>query len=452
MRRIEVSLAKVLLLLLALPWVGTLLIVDSGLTWMARASAVEFTTPTCLETATLEELITCIVGQMPGRDSEGFVVPTSTEQSDWRSVIAQMLSDQCDDINLPASLSGIYSVGTFNDAGNGQSYCALIEILDEDGNGKVDRGWGTFILNPNPSRELSIHIAHPIADSRTEDQGIDVFKGTNSRSFLMAGTHRDANSTLSACQPSEVEADVAHNVANMFQPTVQDLLNFYEAIGVEFVAIQFHGHAPSSCPGLDVYLTYGRPTPPSPGDKLLELQSNLLAHNPDWTVTVPGDTPSCTLHGSTNVQGRLLNGVAAENVCTIAASSYSGRFIHIEQKAGFRNAGDWVGAINDTWPAASTVSLSVTPPTIPPGGTLTATWSGIAAPTPTDWLGLYVPGADNAELLAWRYTTGDASGSVPFELPGTLAPGTYELRLLANDGFTLLATSDAFTVTEEHYC
>jgi hypothetical protein len=41
--------------------------------------------------------------------------------------------------------------------------------------------------------------------------------------------------------------------------------------------------------------------------------------------------------------------VAAEDVCTIPASSYSGRFIHIEQKSAFRDPNNWIDAINDTW-------------------------------------------------------------------------------------------------------
>ena len=32
-------------------------------------------------------------------------------------------------------------------------------------------------------------------------------------------------------------------------------------------------------------------------------------------------------------------------------------------------------------------------------------------------------------------------------IPGTITPGTYELRLFRNDGFTRLATSNTFTVT-----
>jgi hypothetical protein len=99
-------------------------------------------------------------------------------------------------------------------------------------------------------------------------------------------------------------------------------------------------------------------------------------------------------------------------------------------------------------------SLSVSPMTIAPGGTVTASWSGIVSPSSTDWIGLYTPGAANASFIDWLYVscsktpgTARASGSCSFTLPTTLSPGTYQLRLLANDGFTVLATSSSFTVT-----
>jgi hypothetical protein len=226
-----------------------------------------------------------------------------------------------------------------------------MEIKDRDGDGIVDKGWGTFITNLSSSRELSIQIPHPIADIATIDEGIGVFKETDSRSFLMAGTHPDANSEISTCQSSFPKSDVAHNVANFFQPAEQELLSYYNSAGgVNFVAIQFHGMGPSSCGGVDVYLTHGPSLSPVSGDKILQLQSNLAFYNPGWVVTVPGDSPSCKLGGSTNVQGRLLNGVAANAACYTTASEYSGKFIHIEQKAEFRSSADWIDAIMDTWP------------------------------------------------------------------------------------------------------
>lgn len=100
-------------------------------------------------------------------------------------------------------------------------------------------------------------------------------------------------------------------------------------------------------------------------------------------------------------------------------------------------------------------TLAANPTSIGLRGTITATWSGIASPTSTDWIGLYVPGAGEPSYIDWIYvscsqtaSTPRASGSCPFVLPANLTmPGTYELRLFANDGSTLLAMSNPFTVT-----
>jgi hypothetical protein len=40
------------------------------------------------------------------------------------------------------------------------------------------------------------------------------------------------------------------------------------------------------------------------------------------------------------------------------------------------------------------------------------------------------------------------AGSCALVVPAELAPRTYELRLLASNGYTTLATSNAFTVTQ----
>jgi hypothetical protein len=110
------------------------------------------------------------------------------------------------------------------------------------------------------------------------------------------------------------------------------------------------------------------------------------------------------------------------------------------------------GALTVTAPPSAT--LSVAPTSVASGGTVTADWTGIAAPTPRDWIGLYVAGAAGNSSIEWMYVScskspaaARAAGSCAFALPASLAPGSYELRLLANDGYTRLATSPAFTVT-----
>ena len=326
----------------------------------------------------LDNLVACIVAHMPGKNTNGFVVPDAATLGDWQNVVNQMLGNQCD-IPLPASLSG-YSNFTFLDAG--KQYCVLMETdtYDTGNNGyKVKKGWGTVIVNGSAKLELSIQVPHPIYEQGTEAEGIGVFKGVQARSFIMAGTHRDANPAIkSICEPwathgtnptlFDTEADAGHNNLYMpFQSAVQALLDFYQAPNSNFVAIQFHGHAASAiCPGgVNVHMTYGVNQAPTAGDSLLTLQSKLnAAHQvpaPAWVVTVPMEpnVPVCTLNGTDNVQGRLLNNVLPADVCTTSATSPSGRFIHIEQLQPNRKASDWIASIEETWPLGIPFSVAV---------------------------------------------------------------------------------------------
>jgi hypothetical protein len=305
---------------------------------------------TCPAAGTLEELAICIAGHMPDEGSEGFVVPGDDVRSDWSVVVREMLAGRCDDIALPSSLASVYSIRTFVDGDDLQGYCVLMEILDEDANGIVDRGWGTFITNPAADREINVQVAHPLADTMVEVQGIGIFKGIGARSCLLAGSHREANSTPSACQAAYTGSDVAHNVDNLFQTATVQTKSFYDVLGTSFVVFQFHGMASTTCPGVNVYLTHGLSSAPGATDRILDLKSNLLAHNPTWVISVPGDTPPCSLNGTTNVQGCFLNGVAAGSVCTTLASSSTGIFYYTEQILASRNAVDWIDAIIDTWP------------------------------------------------------------------------------------------------------
>jgi Fibronectin type III domain len=305
---------------------------------------------TCASSATLDALGVCIRNQMPKSGSNGFVAPTAAEQADWRSVVYKMLQGSCD-FSLPASLSGVMQIKTFTDSGNGRNYCVLMEAHDADGNGIVDHGWGTFIVNNNATRELSHQAPHPITDSTTEIQAITIFKETDSRSYLMAGAPRDANSANSACQSSFKEADVAHNTANMFHATNQALINWYGA--ASWTAIQWHGMAADTCPNTDVFPSHGMNVKPVATDKISVLRDNLLIHHPTWDVDLPG-ADACSLNATDNTQGRLINGVPAGDVCGTPATIYNGKFIHIEQDPNFRNPYDWINPVRDTFPVRKT--------------------------------------------------------------------------------------------------
>ena len=304
----------------------------------------------CAKTNALEELIACVLAKMPRRDTQGYVAPPANLAGDFKQVATQMLAGKCDDIALPASMAKIYSVATFTDKQNNASYCVALEILDENANGTIDRAWGTFIVNPKATRELSIQAPHPLADLATEAQAIAVFKGVNARSYALAGSHRDANKERTTCQPGtgEGEADAAHNVKDIFFAATDALNEFYK--DKEWSAIQFHGMGATSCVGVDAFLSYGVQVAPKPGDKIVTLRDNFAKQQPKMIATVFGENPPCNLYATTNVQGRLLNNVPAAQVCELPATNYTGKFIHIEQKTNSRAAiADWIAAINATW-------------------------------------------------------------------------------------------------------
>src|SRR5439155_1131119 len=99
-------------------------------------------------------------------------------------------------------------------------------------------------------------------------------------------------------------------------------------------------------------------------------------------------------------------------------------------------------------------TLTVSPTSVTAGGSVSGTWSAIAGPTGLDWIGLYAVGASDTAYLAWVYVScaqapgsAKAAGACPVGIPSTLPPGTYELRLLANNGYTRLATGNPLTVS-----
>jgi hypothetical protein len=103
---------------------------------------------------------------------------------------------------------------------------------------------------------------------------------------------------------------------------------------------------------------------------------------------------------------------------------------------------------------AAALTLSASPSTLPRGGSLTVSWSGIARPGPTNWIGLYQPGAPStAHLGNWVYvgcsktaSTARASGSCAFPIPNALTAGQYELRLHDSSSWNSIVTSSRVTV------
>jgi probable HAF family extracellular repeat protein len=100
-------------------------------------------------------------------------------------------------------------------------------------------------------------------------------------------------------------------------------------------------------------------------------------------------------------------------------------------------------------PTITTSSSSATA-----GGTSVVSWSGIISPIALNSIGLFPFGGSNTDKLKSIYLScsslpgfAPVAGTCPFVIPQNVAVGQYELRLLADDGATVLARTDPFTVT-----
>lgn len=314
----------------------------------------------CSSSTTLESLVDCISRQMPQHESNGYVAPTGAQLSEFRTVVASMLSGQCD-FTLPQGIRNNMAIRSFTDSGNGRSYCVLMEVLSTVKPGYVDKGWGTFIVDNNATREIAHVASHPKfdlnttgapGDAFTEREAVRIFKQTASRSYLMAGARRSANTASSACQSSYKVSDAAHNTATMFFTAYQALQDFYGSD--DWTAIEWHAKAASSCEN-DMFMSAGVNTLPAAGSKVMLLKQQIQLQRPSWVVETTGAS-SCTLSGTTNTAGRLLNGVAASSVCGTGAKAASGRFMHIEQTATVISADlngtstAWANAIKAAFP------------------------------------------------------------------------------------------------------
>lgn len=391
----------------------------------------------CASATTLGGLILCIREGMPRAGSEGFVVPTAAERLDFRAVVGEMLRGHCD-FALPPSLAGAMRLRSFADEDNGKTYCVLREAQDADGDGRVDRGWGTFIVDPTATRELVHEAPHPLADTETDLQAVEVFKGTDSRAFLLCGAHRAANAAASGCDARYEEADCAHAIANMFHPAILEIDAFYGARA--HTQIQWHGMAATTCASVGAHLSQGVAEAPLPGVSALALQSSVVKKNPGWVVSVPGNG-GCELDATDNIGGRFLNGVPPASLCDADAGSPTGKFLHVEQHLPLRVASAWIAPLAETFPIVAPLPPSALVAT-PGKASVTLSWSPVNGASGYDVLRASASGGPWTEVETAIVTIGYLDAPVK---KGT----TYHYAIRARNPLGLSAPSTPVSVKVE---
>ncbi|MBD3179442.1 MAG: T9SS type A sorting domain-containing protein [Candidatus Latescibacteria bacterium] len=299
------------------------------------------------ESGDLMDEIESIRVNIPGSGDEGFEIPTSTELNNWREICESLLLGRVEEVDSLVTdyFPTIYEFVLFTDTDyQNYQYYILREISP------IQKGWGTYILGVDYQREIAIEVPHARYEINTPSEGIDIFRRTGSRVFIMTGTHRCSNDQWSPCDGSSSVcgdghyhiSDVAHNVDCFYQLMHEAFTDIYP-LGYSF---SIHGTSSSDCP--DIFLSNGRGDDSQP--IIYEMKDRMNSMG-DISVSVAGDgTSSCTLTGATNVQGRYTN--SSPNPCYQAAYANNGHFIHAEQQRRVRDNYSvyvkFIDAINST--------------------------------------------------------------------------------------------------------
>lgn len=272
--------------------------------------------------------IGAIIDNLPGDTGDDYVPPTNSQLVNWETCLLHLIQRNYVDAELMANQLD-YDLIRFTDNSNNQPYY----ILQSQSTGS--NLWGTYVFNPRACQSnLVIQAPHPRNDTNTGDQGIFILKDIGAIFYMVAGTHRCNSDTYSVCSgttstcdngsESFRESDMAHIDHSIFHKTTEILL---DKLADPFF-IQLHGFSKGAD---DPYLILSNSTTAIPEvDYLSQLGDALVAIDPTLTFKVAHITPSIRLKGTTNTQGRLINGSA--DPCSTSSPMNSGRFLHIEQE------------------------------------------------------------------------------------------------------------------------
>lgn len=271
---------------------------------------------------------------MPAEDSEAFVVPDTTQLKQWKRMMDLFVAEsysQAED-SLTANFPDYEMILLTDTSFINRQYYLIREKYP------VSLGWGLFASDPDYQRDAIIAVPHPLHDSFTPQEGVNMFQYLGGRMLVMAGTHRCANDqaavsdgTTTVCNETNTSekykvSDMAHYDSSAFQIAHESM----KELSANVYAINLHGHANSSCE--DVFLSNGRSDDPQPS--LQTVRDSLIANSIDAAMT--GDGSSCTLAGTTNVQGRYING--SSNPADDQPVSNTGFFFHVEQSQNIRRS------------------------------------------------------------------------------------------------------------------
>ncbi|MDT8915746.1 hypothetical protein [Amycolatopsis sp. PS_44_ISF1] len=174
----------------------------------------------------------------------------------------------------------------------------------------TERAWGAFLVNLSAPVQLMVQAPHPVADQHSEKLALDHWRKTPGALLILAGAHRDATGIQ---QGGYAIADVCKQTGSLFHQVVAA----YADRNVP--AVQWHGFADSSAPGLEKIVATGSANPGPTSRRIArELADIGFAVGRGWDSSGSGTS----LTALTNVQGddASAKGVAWTHIESSASS------------------------------------------------------------------------------------------------------------------------------------
>jgi hypothetical protein len=283
-----------------------------------------------------------LANQMPS----DFVPADLARRDAWEDIMATAMSSDWPETFLAASAIG-YEVVELFDTATDETFHLLRERFVPGEPGFTGMGTFVFFDGAGVRANVVLEAPHPVHDGDTLEEAALAAGQIRPRVMLIAGTNRKNHTGGTTCDGSFEGgapriSDVAHHPDNFFHTTHVWL----HANLPGMVAIQFHGFC---CPGEapheavtdDVIVSNGFESPP-PAEELAPIlraridAQNFFADGVDLTTAAVFGDDADELGATTNLQGRISNGVAPGMECEDAAESAAGSFLHIEQDPDVR--------------------------------------------------------------------------------------------------------------------
>lgn len=328
-------------------WIKRISVAVLTLTGLLLNADVKAQSQDPLPYSSLKAYIVDLKATIPGQGSNAFVQPAAEEIDVFLLTMQQLLIG--DAVGSQAGLDALnYDLRPLNDD-SGKSYW----VAQERSTGF--RGLGTYVVDPNYTRNVVVEVPHPLWDTNTPEEGTDIFQGLAARGLFIAGTHRCANpdtpsgcsGTTTSCLTGSIPvriSDAPHFTGNFMYAGHGATLQ----LAPPPLTINLHGNASEP---VDVTLADGTRIAAPDSALVNQLRSALKARGVDvGSCNWPDDGLTAqNLCGTTNAQGRLSNGSPAP--CVSSATSASGLFLHIEQHLNIRNdPTDLINALRDVLP------------------------------------------------------------------------------------------------------